>query len=73
MQHRQVEIAQAAAHKVLDQMPHQHFTHPWPRAQRKNGINQPLFLGPGPEVGLNPYASILVEEAYKRGRRQSPG
>ena len=35
--------------------------------KRKNGINQPLFLGPGPEVGLNPYASILVEEAYKRG------
>ena len=27
MQHRQVEIAQAAAHKVLDQMPYQHFTH----------------------------------------------
>ena len=35
--------------------------------KRKNGINQPLFLGPGPEAGLNPYASILVEEAYKRG------
>jgi len=35
--------------------------------KRKNGINQPLFLGPGPEVGLNPYARILVEEAYKRG------
>ena len=35
--------------------------------KRKNGINQPLFLGPGPEVGLNPYASILVEEAYRRG------
>ncbi|PAA20409.1 MULTISPECIES: N-acetylglutaminylglutamine synthetase [Pseudomonas] len=35
--------------------------------KRKNGINQPLFLGPGPQVGLNPYASILVEEAYKRG------
>ena len=35
--------------------------------KRKNGINQPLFLGPGPEVGLNPYARILVEEAYRRG------
>ncbi|WP_350580445.1 N-acetylglutaminylglutamine synthetase [Pseudomonas sp. HY2-MNA-CIBAN-0224] len=35
--------------------------------KRKNGINQPLFLGPGPEAGLNPYAQILVEEAYKRG------
>ena len=35
--------------------------------KRKNGINQPLFLGPGPEVGLIPYARILVEEAYRRG------
>lgn len=35
--------------------------------KRKNGINQPLFLGPGPEAGLNPYARIIVEEAYKRG------
>ena len=35
--------------------------------KRKNGINQPLFLGPGPEAGLNPYAQILVEQAYKRG------
>ena len=35
--------------------------------KRKNGINQPLFLGPGPEAGLNPYARILVEEAYRRG------
>ena len=33
----------------------------------KNGINQPLFLGPGPQVGLNPYARIIVEHAYKRG------
>lgn len=35
--------------------------------KRKNGINQPLFLGPGPEAGLNPYAQIIVEEAYRRG------
>ncbi len=35
--------------------------------KRKNGINQLLFLGPGPQEGLNPYARILVEEAYKRG------
>lgn len=35
--------------------------------KRKNGINQPLFLGPGPEAGLNPYARIIVEEAYRRG------
>ncbi|CAK9888083.1 MULTISPECIES: N-acetylglutaminylglutamine synthetase [Pseudomonas] len=35
--------------------------------KRKNGINQPLFLGPGPQAGLNPYARIIVEEAYRRG------
>lgn len=35
--------------------------------KRKNGINQPLFLGPGPQDGLNPYARIIVEEAYRRG------
>ena len=33
----------------------------------KNGINQPLFLGPGPQAGFNPYARILVEEAHRRG------
>ncbi|MCL6688435.1 N-acetylglutaminylglutamine synthetase [Pseudomonas sp. R3.Fl] len=35
--------------------------------KRKNGINQPLFLGPGPEQGLNPYARIIVDEAHRRG------
>ncbi len=35
--------------------------------KRKNGFNQPLFLGPGPEAELNPYARIIVEEAYRRG------
>ncbi|HHJ1299085.1 N-acetylglutaminylglutamine synthetase [Pseudomonas sp. P1B16] len=35
--------------------------------KRKNGINQQLFLGPGPETGLNPYARIIVDEAYRRG------
>jgi GNAT-family acetyltransferase (TIGR03103 family) len=35
--------------------------------KRKNGINQPLFLGRGPEAGLNPYARIIVDEAYRRG------
>ncbi len=35
--------------------------------KRKNGINQPLFLGPGPTVGLNPYARIIVAEAQRRG------
>ncbi|MBV4534334.1 N-acetylglutaminylglutamine synthetase [Pseudomonas sp. SWRI107] len=35
--------------------------------KRKNGINQPLFLGPGPEAELNPYARIIVDEALRRG------
>ena len=35
--------------------------------KRKNGINQPLFLGPGPEAELNPYARIIVDEAHRRG------
>lgn len=35
--------------------------------KRKNGINQTLFLGPGPEAELNPYARIIVDEAYRRG------
>jgi GNAT-family acetyltransferase (TIGR03103 family) len=33
----------------------------------KNGINQSLFLGPGPEEGLNPYAKIIVDESHRRG------
>ncbi|WP_313644761.1 N-acetylglutaminylglutamine synthetase [Pseudomonas sp.] len=35
--------------------------------KRKNGINQQLFLGPGPEASLNPYARIIVDEALRRG------
>ncbi|QCY11071.1 N-acetylglutaminylglutamine synthetase [Pseudomonas sp. MPC6] len=35
--------------------------------KRKNSINQPLFLGPGPEAEFNPYARIIVEEAHRRG------
>ncbi|MDQ0741414.1 N-acetylglutaminylglutamine synthetase [Pseudomonas sp. W4I3] len=35
--------------------------------KHKNGINQSLFLGPGPQAGLNPYARIIVEEAHRRG------
>jgi len=35
--------------------------------KRKNGINQPLFLGPGPQAELNPYARIIVDEALRRG------
>jgi len=33
----------------------------------KNGINQTLFLGPGPGAELNPYARIIVDEALRRG------
>ena len=35
--------------------------------KRKNGINQALFLGPGPQADLNPYARIIVDEAFRRG------
>ncbi|MDC6641888.1 hypothetical protein OEZ79_27390, partial [Leclercia adecarboxylata] len=35
--------------------------------KRKNSFNQPLFLGPGPEAKLNPYAKIIVDEARRRG------
>ncbi len=35
--------------------------------KRRNGINQSLFLGPGPEAELNPYARIIVDEARRRG------
>lgn len=35
--------------------------------KRKNGINQPLFLGPGLHSEMNPYARIIVDEALRRG------
>jgi len=35
--------------------------------KRKNGINEKLFLGPGPQAEFNPYARIIVEEAHRRG------
>ena len=35
--------------------------------KRKNSINQPLFIGPGPEAELNPYARIITDEARRRG------
>lgn len=35
--------------------------------KRKNGINEPLFLGPGPQAAFNPYARIIVDEAHRRG------
>nr|WP_232372250.1 N-acetylglutaminylglutamine synthetase [Acuticoccus mangrovi] len=35
--------------------------------KRKNPINERLFAGPAPEVNLNPYARIIVEEARRRG------
>ena len=35
--------------------------------KRKNGINQTLFLGPGPQAEFNPYARIIVDEAHRRG------
>lgn len=35
--------------------------------KHKNPINEPLFTGPPPEANLNPYATILVNEARRRG------
>ena len=35
--------------------------------KRKNAINESLFVPPGPERDLNPYAQIIVDEALRRG------
>lgn len=35
--------------------------------KRKNGFNEPLFVGPGDYDALNPYARIIVDEALRRG------
>jgi GNAT-family acetyltransferase (TIGR03103 family) len=35
--------------------------------KRKNPINEPLYTGASPEAQLNPYATIIVKEARRRG------
>jgi GNAT-family acetyltransferase (TIGR03103 family) len=35
--------------------------------KRKNPINEPLFIADPPEAQLNPYATIIVREARRRG------
>lgn len=35
--------------------------------KHKNPINEELFVGPGPERDLNPYAEIVINEARRRG------
>ncbi|MFA5677197.1 MAG: N-acetylglutaminylglutamine synthetase [Pseudomonas sp.] len=35
--------------------------------KRKNSINQPLFLGPEQDKGLNPYARIITRAARRKG------
>jgi GNAT-family acetyltransferase (TIGR03103 family) len=35
--------------------------------KKKNAINEPLFTGPQPTRGLNPYARIITDEAMRRG------
>lgn len=35
--------------------------------KRKNPINQALFMGPEAEERLNPYATIIIDEARRRG------
>lgn len=37
--------------------------------KRKNPINRQLFVGPGAQAELNPYARIIVDEAARRGIR----
>ncbi len=35
--------------------------------KNKNAFNEPLFIGKQPEADLNPYATIIVNEARRRG------
>ncbi len=35
--------------------------------KRKNPINEPLFIAPAPEAEMNPYATLIVDEARRRG------
>ncbi|KXX63808.1 N-acetylglutaminylglutamine synthetase [Marichromatium gracile] len=35
--------------------------------KNKNAFNEPLFMGRQPEADLNPYATIIVKEARRRG------
>ena len=35
--------------------------------KHKNPINETLFVGPGTDARLNPYAKIIVDEALRRG------
>ncbi|MBK1645404.1 N-acetylglutaminylglutamine synthetase [Thiocapsa imhoffii] len=35
--------------------------------KNKNAYNEPLFMGQQPESGLNPYATIIINEARRRG------
>lgn len=35
--------------------------------KRRNVINEPLYSGPDPAEGLNPYARLIVDEARRRG------
>jgi GNAT-family acetyltransferase (TIGR03103 family) len=35
--------------------------------KNKNAFNEPLFIGKQPESNLNPYATIIVNEARRRG------
>lgn len=35
--------------------------------KHKNPINEQLFIGPQPEEAFNPYATIIVDEARRRG------
>ncbi len=40
--------------------------------KRRNQINQPLFTAQQPQEGFNPYATILINEAVRRGIAVEP-
>ena len=35
--------------------------------KHKNSYNEPLFIADAPEAELNPYATIIIREARRRG------
>lgn len=40
--------------------------------KRRNSINEKLFVGAPPEAGFNPYATIIINEALRRGIAVEP-
>ena len=40
--------------------------------KNRNSYNEPLFIGPEPDAGFNPYARIIIDEARRRGIAVEP-